>query len=174
MNHIDTERVVRLLSAHQEQLYRYVFALMPNEQDARDVVQETCVALFRKFDQYDDSRPFLPWAFRFAYLEVLKHREKNRQAAMSLSEDVIELLASERDAQSEILDARLRALEECLRDLPQGDFALIRGRYHSRKSIDKLAAQVAMSHRTLYRNLERVRRVLFHCITRRLTAEGPI
>lgn len=172
MDNTDTERVVRLLSTYQERLYRYVFALMPNEQDAKDVVQETCVALCRKFDEYDESRPFLPWAYRFAYLEVLKHRQKNRKAAISLSDDLIELLARERNAQSEVLEARLRALEECLRDLPQVDFDLVRGRYYSSQSIDKLAAQVEMSQRSVYRNLERVRRVLFDCITRRLTTEG--
>ena len=163
---------MRLLSSYQEQLYRYVFALLPNEQDAKDVVQETCVALCRKFDDYDEGRPFLPWAFRFAHLEVLKHRQKNRNAAVTLSDDVIELLARQRDAQGEALDARLRALEDCLRALPQADLDLVRQRYHARLPIDKLAVRVDMSQRTLFRNLRRVRRVLFDCITRKLSAEG--
>ena len=172
MRQSDSERLVRLLSAHQEQLYRYVFALLPNKQDANDVVQETCVALCRKFHEYDDSRPFLAWAFRFAYLEVLKHRQRNRRATVSLDDDVIELLAQQRSLHSEMLEARLRALEACLRKLPQADFKLIEGRYQSSLPIDKLAAKVEMSQRTLFRNLERVRRVLFDCVTRRLAAEG--
>jgi RNA polymerase sigma-70 factor (ECF subfamily) len=156
---------------HQEHLYRYVFALLPNKQDSNDVVQETCVALCRKFHEYD-SRPFLAWAFRFAYLEVLKHRQRNRRATVSLDDDVIELLAQQRSIHSEMLDARLRALQACLRQLPQADYKLIQGRYQSSLPIDKLAAKVEMSHRTLIRNLERVRRVLFDCVTRRLAAEG--
>jgi RNA polymerase sigma-70 factor (ECF subfamily) len=171
MNSSDTEHIVRLLSAHQEQLYRYVFALLPHEQDAKDVVQETCVALCRKFDEYDIGKPFLPWAFRFAYLEVLKFRQKHRRAPVSLSEDVIEVLARERDQHRELLDARLRALEECLSKLPAADAKLMQGRYQASLSIEKLAEQLAMSQRTLFRNLERVRRVLFDCINRRL-AEG--
>ena len=67
-----TELLVRLLSRHQEDLFRYIFALLPHEEDARDVLQETSVALFRKFEDYDPAKPFLAWAFRFAYLEVLK------------------------------------------------------------------------------------------------------
>lgn len=167
-----TEQVVRLLCAHQEQIYRYVFALMPNEQDAKDVVQETCVALCRKFEEYDPSRPFLPWAFRFAHLEVLKLRQRNHRSGISLGEDILELLARERDEQQEMLDARLKALEDCLRELPAADAGLIQGRYHARLTIDQLAAQVEMSHRTLFRNLERVRRLLYDCITRRLATEG--
>ncbi|MEQ8790387.1 MAG: sigma-70 family RNA polymerase sigma factor [Pirellulaceae bacterium] len=173
MEQARTEHLVRLLSTCQEKIYRYVFTLLPNEQDARDVVQETCVALCRKFDDYDDSKPFLPWAYRFAYLEVLKHRQqKQRRSGILLSDDVVELLAKQRDEQSEMLEARLRALEDCLRKLPPADCELIRGRYHARTPIGQLAQQAAMSQRTLFRNLERVRRVLFDCITGRLSAEG--
>lgn len=171
MDNAKTEQIVRLLSSYQERLYRYVFALLPNEQDARDVVQETCVALCRKFDDYDKEKPFLPWAYRFAYLEVLKHRQKNRRAAAVLSEDVIEVLARERDEQSELLEARLRALEHCLQELPEADFELISGRYQSPLTIDELAAKVDMSVRTVFRNLDRVRRLLSDCISRRLASE---
>lgn len=168
MDQLQTEQIVRLLSVHQEQLYRYVFALLPNEQDAKDVLQETCVALCRKFDEYDQSRPFLPWAYRFAYLEVLKHRQHRRRNGVALSQDVVEVLARERDEQSELLDARLRALEECLQELPETDLQLIQGRYRSSLSTESLAERLEMSRRSLFRNLERVRRVLFDCITRRL------
>jgi RNA polymerase sigma-70 factor (ECF subfamily) len=168
MDQSSTEQIVRLLSIHQEQLYRYVFALLPNEQDAKDVVQETCVALCRKFDEYDKSRPFLPWAYRFAYLEVLKHRQQHRRNGIALSDEVVEILARERDEQSAILDTRLRALEECLQKLPENDFQLIQGRYQSSLTTDSLAERLEMSRRSLFRNLERVRRVLFDCITRRL------
>lgn len=172
MDQSHAEQVVRLISTYQVRIYRYVFALIPNEQDAKDVVQETCVALCRKFKEYDQDKPFLPWAYRFAYLEVLKHREKNRRSAVLLSEDVIELLARERDEQSELLEARLIALEHCLRELPEADFELISGRYHSPLTIEELAAKVEMSVRTVFRNLDRVRRLLSDCITRRLASEG--
>lgn len=172
MNAADTERIVRLLSTHQEQLYRYVFALLPHEQDAKDIVQETCVALCRKFDEYDQSKPFLPWAFRFAYLEVLKFRQKHRRIAATLSDGVVELLARERNQHRELLDARLWALEECLAKLPAADARLVRDRYQVSLPIGELAEQLAMSQRTLFRNLERVRRVLFDCINRRLATEG--
>ncbi len=73
-----TELLIRLLARHQEELFRYIFALMPHEEDARDVLQETSVALFRKFAEYDPAKPFLAWAYRFAYVE-------NPQAARAQS-----------------------------------------------------------------------------------------
>jgi RNA polymerase sigma-70 factor (ECF subfamily) len=44
-----TEQLVRLLMKHQDDLFRYIFSLLPHEEDARDVLQETSVSLYRKF-----------------------------------------------------------------------------------------------------------------------------
>ncbi len=89
MEGASAELLVRLLSRHQEDLFRYIFALLPHEEDARDVLQETSVALCRKFSEYDPGRPFLAWAFRFAHLEVLKHRERSQRANLLLGRELI-------------------------------------------------------------------------------------
>jgi RNA polymerase sigma-70 factor, ECF subfamily len=163
-----TELLIRLLARHQEELFRYIFALLPHEEDARDVLQETSVALFRKLAEYDTGKPFLAWAYRFAYLEILKQRERNQRAARYLSRDVIERLAQERADHEPVLRQRLQALDRCLQALPPTDQQLIRQRYQCNVDTDELARQAGTSRRTLFRELDRIRRLLFHCISRRL------
>lgn len=163
-----TELLIRLLSRHQEELFRYIFALLPHEEDARDVLQETSVALCRKFAEYDADQPFLAWAYRFAHLEVLKQRDRNRRSSRLLSRELIERLAREREAIEPSLQARLAALEYCLKRLPTSDRDLIRHRYQGKVPTDELVRQSAISRRTLFRNLDRIRRQLLDCITRRL------
>ena len=124
-----TELLVRLLSRHQEDLFRYIFALLPHEEDARDVLQETSVALFRKFAEYDPEKPFLAWAYGFAFLEILKQRERNQRGTRHLSRDVVERLAREREQHEPVLQERLQALDHCLARLPPADQNLIRQRY---------------------------------------------
>ncbi len=124
-----TELLIRLLSRHQEELFRYIFALVPHEEDARDVLQETSVALCRKFAEYDPDKPFLAWAYRFAYLEVLKQRQRNQRRALLLSPELIERLAREREQHEPVLQARLQALEHCLAELSPADQELIGRRY---------------------------------------------
>lgn len=170
-SHAD-ERLIRLLTSHQERLFRYIFALVPCREDALDVLQETCVALCRKFHEYDADRPFIAWAYGFAYREVLKQRERARRQIMPLSPDVIELLAQDRTAVESMLDVRLEALGRCLERLPPRDRTLLDRRYASRIHMDELAEQIGMSRRTLFRNLERIRHVLFDCVSSRLAAEG--
>lgn len=172
MNDSSAELLVRLLTGHQEQLYRHIFALLPHEEDARDVLQETAVALFRKFTEFDESKPFLPWAYRFAELEVMKQRERNRRQSRLLDPELIRQLAREREQLEETMHERLLALEDCLDGLPQADRELIRKRYQCQARIDDLVRQSGTSRRTLFRNLDRVRRVLLDCMTTRLAAES--
>jgi RNA polymerase sigma-70 factor (ECF subfamily) len=163
-----TELLIRLLARHQEEVFRYIFALLPHEEDARDVLQETSVALFRKFAEYDPAKPFLAWAYRFAYVEILKQRERNHRALRHLSRDVVDRLAQERAAHEPVLRQRLQAMEHCLQALPPADQQLIRQRYQANMDADALARQRGTSRRTLFRELDRIRRSLYHCINRRL------
>lgn len=166
------EQFVLLLTRHQDQLFRYIFSLVPAEADARDILQETSVALFRKLGQYDASRPFLPWACRFAYLEVRKHREKTARHPLLFSEDVLELLAGERERVEPLLEERLRLLDACLASLPARDKELVTSRYALRHSAEEMMRRFAMSRRTLFRNLELLRQRLHECVTRQLKMEG--
>jgi RNA polymerase sigma-70 factor, ECF subfamily len=165
-----TELLVRLLSRHQDGLFRYILALVPNEDDARDVLQETSVAVCRKFSEYDAGKPFLAWAYGFAYLEVLKHRDRDRHRARPFSLEILERLADERAAAEPLMQVRMHALEVCLAKLSEADRALIRKRYHDRLPADEAAREVGASRRTFFRNLERIRRLLSDCIRRQL---GP-
>jgi RNA polymerase sigma-70 factor (ECF subfamily) len=169
-----TELLVRLLTKHQDQLFRYIYALVPNSEDAHDVLQETAVALCRKFHQYDPEKPFLAWAYAFAYLEVHKHRDRSRPGRLPLTRELVERLAREREQHETVLQARLDALEECLRQLPPGDRDAIEARYRGGAGTDELARRSGTSRRTLFRQLDRIRRQLSLCIDRRVgPAESP-
>lgn len=54
------EEFIRLFLESERELLRYVMVLVPNPADARDVVQETAVALWKKSDHYDRTKPFVP------------------------------------------------------------------------------------------------------------------
>lgn len=167
-----TETLVLLLTQHQEPLFRYIFSLVPREADARDILQETSLALYRKFSEYDATRPFLPWAYRFAYLQVQKHREKSSRSPLLFSEDVMDLLASERAHIEPQLDERLRLLDACLQKLTPQDQELVTSRYAQRQSAEEMMSRFSLSRRTLFRNLELLRQRLHECVSRQLHTEG--
>jgi hypothetical protein len=60
----DTERFVRLFLDGQREILRYILALVPGIDDAQEILQETAVDLWQKFDRYDPAIPFTPWVCR--------------------------------------------------------------------------------------------------------------
>jgi len=169
------ELFVTLITANYDHLRRYIYTLLPHEEDTKDVLQEVCIAISQKFDQYDPTRPFLPWACRFAYLKVLKFLEQQRPRRMvRLPTELLELLAKTREEEEPILAERLVALRKCLEKLSDSDHKLIQARYIDRVPTEQIASRFAQSRRTLFRNLERVRRLLFECIDRSVMLEGHL
>ncbi len=169
----DNELFLSLITANYDNLRRYIYTLLPHEEDTKDVLQEVCISISRKFAEYDRSRPFFPWACRFAYLKVLKFHEQQRpRRAIRLPTEVLELLALAREEEEPVLAERLAALDRCLQKLSDQDRRLIQARYVDREPTEQIAAAFAQSRRTLFRNLERVRRLLFECINRSVVLEG--
>ncbi|MFO0810729.1 MAG: sigma-70 family RNA polymerase sigma factor [Gemmataceae bacterium] len=165
-----TELMVRLLTRHQDDLFRYAFSLLPHEEDARDALQETNLALCRKFAEYDRNQPFLAWACGFAYLECLKQRSRSRRGALLFDDELMARLAEERAALEPKLAARLQALELCLEELPPASRELVRLRYVGKVGTDELVKRSGVSRRTMFRRLDEIRGALHECIGRRTPA----
>jgi RNA polymerase sigma-70 factor, ECF subfamily len=168
----DTERFVRLLADGQREVLRYILALVPDVDDAHEILQDTAVDLWKKFDQYDPSCPFIPWACRFAFRRVLKYREQKGRRGRCLSLDVIDLIAAERLEEDEVLEERRLALAACLRRLSDAERLLVEQRYSRRTTVAQMAEAAGQNVSTIYKALERVRRRLFECINRRVGLGG--
>src|SRR5436189_6463885 len=89
-------RFMRLFLASEKEIFRYVAVLVPRVADAQDVVQQTAVALWKKFDQYDPSQPFTPWACRFALLEARQFLRRDHRWGAFLDDDLVEALVERR------------------------------------------------------------------------------
>jgi RNA polymerase sigma-70 factor, ECF subfamily len=58
-------------------LHRYCSRMTGSVMDGEDVVQDALFEAYRKLDQYDDSRPLIPWLFRIAHnrcIDFLRRR----------------------------------------------------------------------------------------------------
>jgi RNA polymerase sigma-70 factor, ECF subfamily len=169
----DTERFVRLFVDGQREVLRYILALVPDIDDAHEILQETAVDLWRKFDRYDPACPFAPWACRFAFLRILKHREQKARRIKYLSLESLTQLAAERSEKEEILEDRRRALAMCLERLSEPDRLMVEQRYSRQMPVARIAELTGRNISTLYKALERVRRRLFECVNRRLEMGSP-
>lgn len=162
------EQFLRLFLEAERELLRYVMALVPNVSDARDVVQETAVALWNAIEKYDPARPFTPWACRFALNEARRFLRADSRRRRFLEEDVAAMLEERRVAAAASLDARREHLRDCLDRLPEEQHRLVRGYYFEELSIDSLAAACGRGTEAVYKSLQRIRQALQQCIERKL------
>lgn len=167
----DAKEFIGLLAAHSQRIYRYIYNLVPDPDQAQDVYQESVLTLWEKFGEYRADEPFLPWAYRFAYFKVLAQRKNNRRQPTLLDDDVLEILAEEQVREDERLEAQLRILSGCLEKLPQKERRLLEVRYDGRATVAQIAQETGGLADTLYRVLHRVRKKLLQCIERGLAME---
>ena len=161
-----TATFVSLYTKYERDLYRYTLCLCPNEAEARDILQDASVALWNKFDQYDSSRPFAAWAFRFIKLQVLKHRDSQEKHSRCFSDDILTSLTDIRQEQQDSLDGRKKALRNCLKKLNIHQLNLLKLRYEDNANISEISKSMKRKRDALYKTLERTRKLLHECITK--------
>lgn len=158
------ERFFSLFLRSERELFRYVVALVPNVADAEDIVQQTALALWEKFDAYDPAKPFTPWACRFALNKARQWISRRQRWEALLAEGLAEELARRREELRPELDRRLAHLERCLGKLPEGQRALVEGYYYRRTGIEALAGESRRTVEATYKMLQRVRHALQRCV----------
>ncbi|MEM7013444.1 MAG: sigma-70 family RNA polymerase sigma factor [Verrucomicrobiota bacterium] len=163
----------RHFAESERAMQAFAFSLAPNRADADDIIQETLKALWEKFDDYDPERPFLPWANRFVYRQVLMHRRSTAiRHKYVFTDETFEQLANAEPTTPEHDQAKEVALEKCLAKLSRKQREIVEKRYASKGSLQDLAEETGSSANALYKTLQRVREALYQCINKRLAQEG--
>lgn len=157
--------------ACQDELYGYIASLLPRRHDADDVFQETSLKLLQNRDRYDPSRPFPPWAFSIALNEARMFMRKNRGKGGMFSETMLTTIAEEQYRSARLIDESLGRLADCLKKIAAEKRHLLEQCYAGSRSIKAIAASRGMEAETLYKQLERIRRVLLDCMRTELTRE---
>ncbi len=160
----EQQRFISLFLRSEKEVFRYVAALVPSIVDAEDIVQQTALSLWEKFDAYDPAQPFTPWACRFALNKARQWIERRQRWQALLKGGLAEEVEQRREELRPELEFRLRHLEECLENLPQEQRSLVEGYYYRRTAVDKLADDSGRTVAATYKALQRIRQSLQLCI----------
>jgi len=166
------DQFLRLYAEHEPSLHGFVRSLVPTRDDAREVMQDLAVALWRKFGDLGDVADFRRWAFGMARMQVMAWRRDRGRDRHLFGEDAMAIIAGRSEEKSQQLDAQHEALEECLGKLPADQRTLVCAAYAPGVRIDQLAARQGRSAMTLYKILHRIRLALVACTRATLAREG--
>jgi RNA polymerase sigma-70 factor (ECF subfamily) len=166
------QRFLSLFLRSEREIFRYVAALVPNVADTEDIVQQTALALWEKFDAYDPNQPFTPWACRFALNKTKQWIERRQRWQALLENGLADELARRREELRPELETRLRHLEDCLAKLPDEQRSLVEGYYYRRDGVERLAENAGRTVAATYKTLQRIRQALLLCIEHAAKPEG--
>jgi len=165
------QRFLSLFLRSEREVFRYVATLVPNVTDAEDIVQQTAMALWEKFEDYDPALPFTPWACRFALNKARQWIERRQRWHALLNGGLAEELMQRRQELLPEFEVRLKHLEGCLGKLPQEQRSLVEGYYYERTKIETLAQSSGRSEAATYKMLQRIRHALQVCVEARIKPE---
>lgn len=171
----ESNRAEMFLALHLQnhnRLCAFVHTLVPAWQDAEEVLQDTLVVLWRKFDKFDPGTSFFSWAARVAQYEVLNYRRRNRHREMVLADEVLEAVASTALENMDDVELRRAELENCIKKLDERERELLRLRYSAGGNIQTAAQAMNRSTGHVQRMLRKIRAGLLRCVHLRLLELG--
>jgi RNA polymerase sigma-70 factor, ECF subfamily len=167
------ETFARLWSHAQPRVARYIRSVVPDFQEAEDILQETAVTCVRKMEVYDPSRSFEAWAKGIARNEVFRSRRRSQKRPSLLDfPDIAETIDETHDQLRDELDARTRALEKCIATLSEKTRQLLEFRYTHNFSMEAIASRTLLQANSIKVMLSRTRFALRGCIEKNLALEA--
>ena len=124
----DAETFTQLFEQCHQRLFIYISMLVPNLVDARDILQDTNLVLWQKFDEFELGTNFLAWAREVARYRVLRFQQVNSRNVVPIEAGLLEAaivqksLGHRMESESE---SRRVNLERCLKTLNAEDRDLI-------------------------------------------------
>jgi RNA polymerase sigma-70 factor (ECF subfamily) len=142
----------------------YLRQVLPGWEDVDEVLQETCLVLWKKFEQFDPDTNFTAWACVVAKFQVLKYKRKKARDRHVFSEELVNILADEANEKSTHMEQERQALKTCLNKLDSKQKVLTLNAYSGDKSIKEVAEMYGRTATALYKALNRIRTNLLRCI----------
>jgi RNA polymerase sigma-70 factor, ECF subfamily len=165
-----SEAVHALFIRHSPEVRGFILALLPDMSRVDDVFQETFMTVSRKSADFELGTNFLAWVCSIARYKVKEALRLEPGRMQALTDDVIEALcATEPPAEAD--DAHLKALTDCLRDLPSHTKRAVELRYQQAHKPPEIARLLGWSTASVYVVLSRARTMLRECVEKALRAQ---
>jgi RNA polymerase sigma-70 factor (ECF subfamily) len=164
------EEFLRLFLQHEQEVRAFVNSLVHDWYARDDVFQEVAMVLWAKFDDYDRSRPFGPWARGVAANKVMQGLQKSGRAPLVFSPTTIKAICDSFDQRLQEPPAEVEALKHCIAQLPEKSRHLLELYYGFAGPrpvrAGEIASQLRVNVDAIYQALSRLRTRLRECIDR--------
>ena len=163
------ESFLKLYRTNEGCISRYILALCPNYSAAEDIVQETMLVMWRKFDQFEPGTHFAAWGMQIAHYCANAYFRKNRPRVVHFDHRAFDNIARHRESFDRHQERYLEALDDCLEQLPANGKKMIALRYVENLKVTEIALQLQKTLSSTYKVMSRIHHRLLHCIEHKVT-----
>lgn len=178
----DMQAFEKIVERHQHAVFRIVYRLLKDIQEAEDVTQDTFLRCYQQLHRYDLSRPFTPWLYRIATnlaLSRLRRKSRHRLIPWGLAPRNPESKSDEPNIlkacpEEELLNKEARQeVLHALKSLKPVDQTVIILRYFEELSYEEIALILRTRRNNIEVRLSRARRQLRQLIKKAADPGGP-
>jgi RNA polymerase sigma-70 factor (ECF subfamily) len=166
------ERMTRHWLAAERSVRAYIAGAVRSFADREDLLQQVALTVARRFDEYDECRPFLGWVLWLAKSRIVDFYRAQGRQPQHLSEDLLQNFAEVLVHRHDLIPLRQEALEDCLQQLPERSRRLLHLKYQEGHCVDQIAELLQSTPASIRVALFRLREALAGCIQRRMSAGG--
>lgn len=149
----------QLAEKYARRMYAVAYRFMCNQEDARDVVQESFLSAYNGLDRYDPKHKFVTWLLAITTkqsLYRLRQRKRLRRHNMPLKEDRVgTTVTPDRELEQR---AQRQQIEDTLESLPEKYKAILILRHFENMSYEDIAEAMGLPLGTVKTNIYRARR----------------
>lgn len=166
----ESQLIARILDGHAEDfgyfLERYsqeafaiVVRLVPQQEDAEELVQDAFVRAFNRLETFEGRSSFSTWICRIAYTTAVSWLRKRRMKYLSI-DDQPELTDTEVDEAFDD-ESRIDELRRAISLLKPDEQTLVTLYYYDSRPLNDIAYILDVEPNTLATRLHRIRRKLY-------------
>ena len=163
---------VRLHTSHEVRLRGLAYSLVPNWADAEEILQQSNLILWTKFDTFRLGTNYLAWASRVVRLTAKDFLGRQRRAKVQFSDMFYDVVADDTVDAAEELAERERLLHRCIQKLSERQRTILQLRYYSAQPVADVGRAVGITSKAVYHALEHIHKALLECVGRHLREPG--
>jgi RNA polymerase sigma-70 factor (ECF subfamily) len=159
----DTHLFEVLMRRYNQRLFRAVRAILQNDADAEDAVQQAYLNAYRHLAQFEGRARFSTWLTRIAVYEALSRRRRARDKPLVVDDDdqITRAVSAAPDPERQTYAGELSTLlESALATLPSGYRSVFMLREIDGLNTAETAQQLRVSEGTVKTRLHRARDLL--------------
>jgi RNA polymerase sigma-70 factor (ECF subfamily) len=163
----DTEALRELVARYEQRIWRHALHLTGRRDAARDVAQETWLAIVRGLPRLRDPASFRTWAYRIVArrsADWIRRQQRDRARQRQPAPQFETPTGSDRNL---VDDDELAALREAIRTLPAHHRSVLDLHYRDGLSVAEIAVVLGIPPGTVKSRLHHARQTLRHTLERK-------